>query len=68
MGSHPGGIRSGWDQDSQAGACLVFRGFYGEHFPLGNLFILPGKQYGGFYWWSKPFYSSSSRTGVHDVS
>ena len=24
MGSHPGGIGSGWDQESQAGACVVF--------------------------------------------
>ena len=30
MGSHPGGIRSGWDQDSQQGSvffCFVFRTF-----------------------------------------
>ena len=24
MGSHPGGITSEWDQESQAGACFVF--------------------------------------------
>ena len=24
MGSYPGGIKPGWDQESQAGACFVF--------------------------------------------
>ena len=27
MGSHLGGIRSGWNQESQAGACIVFPPF-----------------------------------------
>ena len=31
LGSHPGGIRSGWDQESQAGTCLAFPRFIGEY-------------------------------------
>ena len=65
MGSLPGGIRSGWDQESQAEACFVFQ-FFIENIPR-TLFLYNVENSSGCFPSSLNEYHGKILTGKSEV-